>query len=401
MRRRDFAFSKNAIKSIVLPNSVKEIGEYAFASCSALTEFSFPDTLIKIGEGAFAYCTSIKSVSLPSIPEIPDFAFEGCTALESVTYPLSVKTIGDGAFKQCEKLAFISGGENVSEIGKDAFNGCKSIESISFGKKLSEIKDGALRNLSSLKTITVAEDNVRYETQTGALIDKREKKVILFPCDSQLNEYQVPGFVKKISEFAFSNALSLVSVTLPEGLVEIDDYAFYLCDNLENINIPDSVKKIGGLAFAGSRFYNALKDEFTVVGDGILLKYSAQKDSTGNLVDTDNAEVIRGTVNVGGVGVERIKGVKLTLPEEIKYITSAFASCKDLVSLSLSSNVEEISSFAFYQANFIEEIDFSKSRVHSIGANAFEHCEMLKDVVLPETLTKVGENLFFDCYGLE
>ena len=85
-----------------IPNSVTNVGNYAFYNCNGLTSVTIPNSVTSIGDHAFEYCNSLTSVTIPnSVTNVGDYAFKGCNGLTSVTIPNSVTSIGDYAFEDC------------------------------------------------------------------------------------------------------------------------------------------------------------------------------------------------------------------------------------------------------------------------------------------------------------
>lgn len=125
------AFCSLQIRSVVIPDSVREIRDGAFSCCSALTSVKIPNSVKKIGKSAFWGCTALKSVALPDgIKEIEDRAFENCTSLASVTLPASIAAIGSSAFEKCTALKSITIPKSVNYIGSYAFKGCTALRSV-------------------------------------------------------------------------------------------------------------------------------------------------------------------------------------------------------------------------------------------------------------------------------
>ena len=111
---------KDSVYSI--PDSVTEIGKYAFYRCTSLTSVMIPDSVTGIGDFAFYRCTSLTSVTIPdSVIEIGNYAFWDCTSLTSITIPDSVTSIGYGAFENCTSLTSVIIPASVNFIGDYAF----------------------------------------------------------------------------------------------------------------------------------------------------------------------------------------------------------------------------------------------------------------------------------------
>lgn len=86
----------------IIPDSVTEICEWAFADCSTISEIEIPDSVIEIGEGAFFKCKKLEELVIPdSVDRIDDIAFRGCSMLSRIVIPGSVKDLGWGLFSGC------------------------------------------------------------------------------------------------------------------------------------------------------------------------------------------------------------------------------------------------------------------------------------------------------------
>ena len=115
---------KKEFESVVLPNSLIEIGNVAFYKCEWLKEIMIPNSVKRIGDWAFSYCTNLQTVIIPdSVKRIGDWAFYGCSSLQTVNIPNSVKSIGDKAFKDCSSLQTVNIPNSVKSIGGQAFEG--------------------------------------------------------------------------------------------------------------------------------------------------------------------------------------------------------------------------------------------------------------------------------------
>lgn len=157
-----FSVNKN-IKSVVIPSSVKVIGESAFSSCESLENVTLPEELFYIGKEAFSDCVSLKMVTLPEKLFVIDMdAFSG-TGLTSVTLPKGLEYLSQ-AFRECNNLAEINIPDDAAFLLKNAtecvealkehgrkepfftvtgdsiFSGSIIDESVALQKKLREIK---------------------------------------------------------------------------------------------------------------------------------------------------------------------------------------------------------------------------------------------------------------------
>lgn len=123
------AFNTSRITSIVIPDSVTEIYEYAFAYCEDLKSVSFSNNITNIRNGAFKQCTRLKTIDLPEhLVEIGESAFRECTSLASVIMNYELKEIQRRAFYGCSSLSGLVIGENVEYIAPRAFATCGNLE---------------------------------------------------------------------------------------------------------------------------------------------------------------------------------------------------------------------------------------------------------------------------------
>ncbi|MBR4583820.1 MAG: leucine-rich repeat domain-containing protein, partial [Bacteroidales bacterium] len=91
--------------SVIIPNSITRIGNYAFFWCSGISFLTIPNSVIEIGDNAFYHCSGLTAITIPnSVLRIGDYAFEGCSNMTSATIPDTLTNIGDFAFNYCDHL---------------------------------------------------------------------------------------------------------------------------------------------------------------------------------------------------------------------------------------------------------------------------------------------------------
>jgi hypothetical protein len=116
----------------VIPEGVKEIGQWAFSGCIGLASVVIPESVEKIGGQAFSGCSSLASVAIPEgVKEIGANAFYGCSSLASVAIPESVQVIGKSAFEGCGSLTEIVISNSIVETGEGAFLNCENLKEVS------------------------------------------------------------------------------------------------------------------------------------------------------------------------------------------------------------------------------------------------------------------------------
>ena len=144
-----------SLKNIVIGNSVKSIGEWAFFRCTGLTTVTIPNSVTSIGNHVFYDCTGLTEITISnSVTSIGDYAFADCTGLTEITIPNSVTTIGNWAFESCTGLTEVTIPNSVTSIGSSAFNGCTQMESVTIGEKVESIGESAFAKCNSLTAVT-------------------------------------------------------------------------------------------------------------------------------------------------------------------------------------------------------------------------------------------------------
>jgi hypothetical protein len=221
---------------------VTDIGTNAFAGAD-LTSVVIPDSVANIGDYGFYYCVNLTNVSIPdSVTNIGAYAFSGATTGTSGggTYPVIVSGC---------PLTSITIPNSVTSIGADAFYGCLLLTNVTIGVGLTSIGDSAFVYCSDLTAINVALNNSAYTSIGGVLFNKSATTLVQFP-DGVVGSYSIPSGVTDIESNAFADC-SLTNVTIGDSVTNIGDYAFYDC-SLINVTMGSNVASIGNYAFSGT-----------------------------------------------------------------------------------------------------------------------------------------------------
>lgn len=251
------------LRTVTLLNSkLEEIGIEAFDGCSSLDKFEAPQSLRVIHGSSFRSCTSLSSIVFAQnscLELIGKSAFNNCTALNKFEVPNGVKRIGQSAFDSCQNLQEVIINENseLQFIGAFAFSNTK-IKSIFIPSKVSQIDEGFGFNASQLNIVDISNSNNCYSLASGNdfIIKKDEENVLIFARKDINNDVVfIPDDVKRIGKYAFSNCslmkkISFYSNDKKCSIEVIDDFAFVKCSSITNVEIPNTVKRIGISSFA-------------------------------------------------------------------------------------------------------------------------------------------------------
>ena len=360
-----FKYTENtSLVSVTIGNSVKSIGENAFANCSSLTEITIPDSVTSIGPYAFYGCSSLTEITIPnSVTTIGSSTFEGCTSLAEITIPDSVTSIGDYAFAYCDSLTEITIPDSVTSIGICTFSYCLSLTSVTIPDSVESIGMGAFGVCIYLESVTIGNS----VTSIGSYAF----------CNTSLGSITIPDNVTSIGECTFHSCPYLTEITIPDSVTSISPDAFYGCSSLESIYIDQEEGSLD-LSNAG------IPNKATVYWKNPAL-YIKSNGAVSCVDKTVTAVVIP----------PMIDGIKVT-----SIASQGFQDCTSLAEITIPDSVTEIGNTAFQRCSSLTEIIIPDS-VTEIGYDAFYRCTALTEITIPESVESIGTYAFYDCSSLE
>lgn len=250
---------------------------------------------------------------------------------EEIVIPSGVVKIGEEAFYRNPYIRKVTIPSSVEVIGKEAFSTCPSLETVVFSEGLQEIQSSAFSYCTSLVEVTLPSS----VTEMGEYAFADCKKLTYLTISPNL---------KEIPEGAFQN-MDAYFLEIPEGVESIGNGAFYGAVLADGVKIPSTLSYVDYMAFGNTQFSETFVEEFSMVGDGILMKYHGEQ-------------------------------TYLTLPEEVKSVAGgAFTG----------TNVEGI---------------VIPSSVHSIGGGAFLNSKLVA-IEIPDSVVRIGDFAFLNSYDLE
>ncbi len=198
--------------------------------------FAIPDSVTRIGDGAFYSNTNLMSVTIPAgVTSIGAEAFTSCS-FSGIALPAGLTAIGNRAFGGCTELREITIPDSVASFGEEVFISCSSLSSVTLPRTMAVLPKGTFSSCDALETVTLPESL----TEIGQSA---------FSNCLGLTHIEVPEGVAVIGKRAFDTCTLLQGVTLPSTLREIRDEAFWYCRALPEITFPDGLVSIGEHAF--------------------------------------------------------------------------------------------------------------------------------------------------------
>ena len=428
-----------ALRSIAISDSVTSIGNYAFDNCSSLNGVILPNSVTSIGKSAFTRCKSLESITLSdSISTIPAGAFESCDSLRSIIIPENVTSIEQNAFAYCRLLTSVTLPDNVTSIANYAFS---TFSTLKFYASLGSSTAITLSRLNYSFGVPV--DNY-YVFLQYRFSGEEISGIAVTSYVGMIESCTIPDGVTEIASRAFQNRTSLTSIYIPDSVTTIADSAFFGCSGLKSITVPDHVTQIDKSAFTlcnAKRYVNLEADaaktlskagySFYTDGANYQLKYSfSDNDVSGLLFASCDKDVETITIPsyVTGIGPRAFYGClnlsSIVFPDNLVDISNdIFSSTPPMLYANIgTSTAITLSKMGFHfritGANYWLQYVFHENAVPvleitatdldaetvtvsdavtSIGSMAFGNRTSLVELVLPDHITNISANAFYDC----
>ena len=272
----------------------------------------------------------------------------------------------------------IESSEEEEAVKEDAVNGIVASGTCgAYGDNLTWTLDeeGTLTISGTGEMINYDVNDNRWDSLTinAVVIEKGVTSIgsfAFYNCN-RLTNVTIPDSVMSIGYEAFSGCINLASIIIPEGVTNIAAYAFYACRSLTSVVIPDGVTNIGGRAFfeCDNLASVTIPDSVTSIGNYAFLRCSSLTSVT------------------IPIGVKRIR-------------ESVFFECISLTSVTIPDGVNSIDDSAFYGCRSLTNVTIPDS-VTSIGQCAFSGCSSLTSVTIPESVKSIEYGTFSGCRSLE
>lgn len=398
------------LETISFGSGLKEIGDYVFANCKGIKNITIPSNIARIGIQAFADCVNMTDITIPAeVVEIHDSAFDGCVRL-TIHAPdgsAADQYIDSFIVKQAEMPEYedvpiyeseeVSTEEQESQesqetsetqeessnqednllgstrvVGNNAFVFLNNRDlSVNTGleERQTKIQDstglsGAIQGGKQFSREEIAAVEKGGSLPKYTLIDQTKIADQAYYRNKELMVVDLPEGIQEIGQFSFARS-SLAQVSLPQSLQTIGYGAFYSCENLEKVELPENIQNIEPKAFE----HTAWLEQFLNYGDAdYLISGNVIVAYRGNSSQVDIPEGVRIIAADAFAGHSEITSVNL--PDSIEVIgEGAFENCSNLSKISGGTNVKQIKDRAFAGCRF-DTVRIAGS-VGEIGLGAF------------------------------
>ena len=398
----DFAFcGSQELRYVMIPTSVKSIGEHAFDNCPKLESFinlseaetdEYHRWLTQYLEYDYLYGTytanaDITELYIPS-DEIANHGY----------------SLGNGLSKYFPNLQKVTFGEDVTTIGSYIFSDCSRLNEVILPEGLVSINDYAFRNATSLNEVTIPSTvEGIYRAFMGCdvkLIVKSEK--LLDGTNVNINLTGVTGIeltegITKIGEGVLGKITNLHTLSIPSTLTTVDLTYFTNCGKVTDLTVNNEAMLSANYTRVTNvgKTFTGLKN--LIIGSDATSLGNYAFAATSNL---KNVEILNGLQTIGEKAFETSAIESIIIPESVTTISDyAFYSTKYLRNITLPNNLTLLSTYAF-STSAIEEIVIPEG-IKTIESGTFKNCTSLRNVVLPTTLKSIGTQSFQGCTALE
>ena len=499
-------YNCSKLTSVTIPNSVTTIGSCAFYYCTGLTSVTIPGSVTTIGYSAFYKCTGLKEVYFNAIncadidyddnvfaeagstgiklvigakvTKIPSYmfrytyveewgwaedssqagvtevifekgsvctsigayAFMDCGGLETIIIPSGVTTVGEGAFYDCNSLQEVIFEGDAPFIATNAFYGVSATASHPAGNKTwsADVKQGyggfltwdgtesgptgACGAQGNNLTWTLNGQGTLTISGTGAMQNWTSSgNVPWYNYRTSIKKVVINSGVTSIGAYAFYNYTNLTSVTIPDSVTTIGNYAFSGCSGLTGVYISDLKAwceidfgnySANPLYYAKKLYLNNQLVTDLVIPNSVTAIGNYAFDNCTNLT---SVTIPKSVTTIGSYAFSYCTGLTGVYISDLKawceidfgnYSANPLYYAKKLhlndqlvTDLVIPNSVTAIGNYVFYNCTGLTSVTIPNS-VTTIGYSAFDNCTGLTSVTIPNSVTTIGEDAFYNCASL-
>lgn len=413
-------------------SDVTEIGNGAFAYCTALDGFVITDKVTSIGNEAFLYDTALTEIKIPrNVTTLGERAFKDCTKLRSVTFEGGIKegklltgnelhTIKKNAFEGCKALTEVDLSQGLLILGDEVFKGCSKLNHVFMPSTIDTLGKNIFAdcNDAGLEFLT-GSDTRAYEYLAAAGLTTKIVTEKTAPTRVNVIEYSNSGHSEMTNSKKNSTCYE-VSPTHSDGA----DIYFYDPEEqgsefvgwytdaacTAGNEITSTAGKSGKITiYPKFKSIEAIGGMFTwkvVEGNSVISGLTDEYKNTDFIIIPVSANIIAKNAFAGKTNISRvIFETKTNETPKLQIIESgAFSGCTKLrtIDLRVCNNLDKIDERAFSGCSLVNKIYFPQDENHkfSVSKQAFMNCTSLEDIVIPANMDEIGDEAFSGCKKL-
>lgn len=367
-------------------SSLRSIGTQAFAG-SGLTSFTFPETIEVLNTGAlgaelFKGCRKLKTIELSSTVADISKVFDLCGSITEVKLPTDESGNQLGYFKADGSVIYSKDGTEITYILGDV------PETFEIKEGVTTLKSGVFAGKATLKKVIIPVSVTVVEEK--AFYDCLGLETVQFAENSALDT---------IGASAFRNCISLKSISIPSKVTTLNPYTFYNCKSLVKAVLPENLTRIGYYVYNGTEKLSS--------SGGYVFAHCE------NLAEINIPESVKWIQNYSFLNCKSLRTIDLNVANG-QLGEGAFAHCESLETVTLCADLKTLPSKAFIYCYSLSDIHTAGatgetanvadlSQITSFGSNAFRYCTGLKKVTLStdSSFTALSNSLFDGCSALE
>ena len=396
---------------IVFPESLRIIGDSAFDGCSSIEDVTFNEGLERIGYdetwcgGSFSGC-DLHAIILPdSVKEVGNYCFKGNLHVGEIKLSANMTVIPDGFLDNYGQAAAAYSAaqgshtnvgdhgtlkklvipEQIKEIGYDAFDGCLDLEYLDLGQ-VEYIGTGAF----SCHNLLLGELGMEHASLKTVVMSPNLKEIGTRPPHTEYNSERGDAGNTETSYYGvFDGQGDFEGLVLPSTLEKVGKYAFVGCPAVKEFNMTDNMQLVDDHAFDGCANLKTLTfapETNTTFGESAFTNCTSLTEVTlPSWLEVVPAQMFNGCKNLA----------KATFPEGIETLGNMSFAATALTKVELPESCLYIDDSVF-QNSFVTKVKFG-SKTKSIGANAFvkdTNLHLMHSVYIPETVQSIGEKAF-------
>ena len=367
-------------------SSLRSIGTQAFEN-TGLTSFTFPETIEVLNTGAlgaelFKGCRKLKTIELSSTVADISKVFDLCGSITEVKLPTDESGNQLGYFKADGSVIYSKDGTEITYILGDV------PETFEIKEGVTTLKSGVFAGKATLKKVIIPVSVTVVEEK--AFYDCLGLETVQFAENSALDT---------IGASAFRNCISLKSISIPSKVTTLNPYTFYNCKSLVKAVLPENLTRIGYYVYNGTEKLSS--------SGGYVFAHCE------NLAEINIPESVKWIQNYSFLNCKSLRTIDLNVANG-QLGEGAFAHCESLETVTLCADLKTLPSKAFIYCYSLSDIHTAGatgetanvadlSQITSFGSNAFRYCTGLKKVTLStdSSFTALSNSLFDGCSALE